>query len=110
MKKIVLLMVMVGMAAFLTGFGGKDGGQEYLGKWQGGRDITLEISHNQGESLLVKKTAPDLFSGEVKTQKLPAIYKDNVLQVSDVNGMYFIMYDKESKTLVDYYGEYSKAE
>lgn len=108
MKKIAFIIVMFGMAAFLTGFGGKDGLGEYLGEWHGGRDITLEITQNQGESVLVKRTAASFLNGQRETKKLPAVYYNNVLQVSDQNGMFFIMYDKNSQTLVDCYGEYSK--
>lgn len=71
------------ISAVLLAGCGADAGSEYIGKWQ---DIkrenrTVQIEKN-GDGLIVRETSPSFLDGKPKTQNLPAVVKDGMLQVN----------------------------
>lgn len=77
-------------------------GSEYLGNWvnTGNVENTLEIVRN-GDGYLVKETRPALFGGqgETRTSNIPAVLKDDLLQMQTALGAISIGHIKESDTL-----------
>lgn len=96
MKKFLLLVVTALLLAC------SKPGSEYLGQWvnTGDAQNTLEIVRN-GEGFLVKETRPALFGGqgETRTNNMPAVLRDDVLQMQTALGAISIGHIKESDTL-----------
>lgn len=57
-------------------------GSEYVGKWQNleKKADVIEIVRN-GTDFLVLKTSPDLFTGRMKTSRIPLQYQNNTLKL-----------------------------
>jgi len=88
---------------------GADAGSEYLGKWQRIKfeKQTLQIDRN-GDNFIVRETGPNMISGGVKTQNLPATLKDGILQISGQIGTVGFVVDKASGHLTGPNAEYQK--
>lgn len=96
MKKVFLLAVTALLLAC------SKPGSEYVGKWvnTGNPENTMEIVRN-GNAFLVKETRPALFGGkgETRTSNVPAVLKDDLLQMQTALGAISIGHIKESDTL-----------
>lgn len=82
MSKVMKRLACVAAALILTACGQK--GNEFVGTWQCVKypSRSAQIERN-GDSFLVKDIAPSVFkSSEIKTNVMPAVYKDGVLQLS----------------------------
>lgn len=90
----------VAVALILSACGQK--GNEFVGNWQCVKypSRSAQIERN-GDNFLVKDIAPSFFkSTEMKTNVMPAVYKDGVLQVSGGFGTANIGYVKDTDTLL----------
>lgn len=94
--------------ALLAGCG-SNAGSEYIGKWVNVKSDkrTLEIERN-GESFMIRNTAPSFIGGKVETKNIPATFKDGVLQVSVGFGTISLAIDKASGNLTDGKAEYKR--
>ena|SRR5215213_8498293 len=71
-------------AAMLLAGCAKVEGEKFVGHWVNvqSQDDVMDIERN-GESFMVRNTTPRFFSRKPKSESYPAIYKDDVLQVSN---------------------------
>ncbi|ADG20889.1 DUF3876 domain-containing protein [Paraburkholderia atlantica] len=99
MVRGIIFSLAVGVVAILGGCGKKDGDQ-FVGKWENqNRKETVEITRN-GDGYLIVDTHPDHLFGGTKTDKIPAIYQNGVLQVATGFGSANVGYDKAHDTLL----------
>jgi len=100
MSKAMSRLACVSLAVLLTACGQQ--GNECIGNWKCVKypSRSAQIERN-GDSFLVKYIAPSIFkSSEVKTEVMPAVYKDGVLQLSIGGATANIGYTKASDTLL----------
>lgn len=97
MKK--LLIGIFAAVAFLVGCS-SNAGNEYVGKWVNVKSEkrTVEIERN-GESFMIRNTEPSFWDGKIKTENIPAIFKDGTLQIQTGFGATIISIDKASGNL-----------
>lgn len=98
MKNIKLLLC-VFFAFFLVAC--SNAGGEYLGKWVNTKNAndTVEITKN-GDGFLITETYPSQFQkNQMDTSKIPAIFKDGLMQISGALGPFSVGHIKESDTL-----------
>ena len=86
------------------------GGSDYVGKWVNVKsdEHTLVIDRN-GESFIIRDTHPSSRDGKVRTENIPATYKDGMLQVQTELGAVSIVIDKASGNLTNGKAEYTRA-
>lgn len=77
-----------------------DSADAYLGKWQHMKNEkeTVEIVRN-GDTYLLKQTAPSIFDGKLATKSVPAVMKDGLMQINAGLGPVTIGHIKSSDTL-----------
>jgi hypothetical protein len=95
------LIFVASVCAFsLLGGCGDHGGDIYLGKLSAPtRHTTLEIAKN-GDNYLVADTHLNFFAGGVKTDKLPAVYKDGMLVIGTGLESQSLGYDKKKDVVL----------
>jgi len=99
------------VALTMAGCGSGDTVPNVVGKWSnvkqgnGSIDITLDITKN-GDGFLVKRTMPDFVDGKLRTDNLPATYKDGMLQVP--SEMLTYSFDQTNGVLTDGKSEYRR--
>ena len=88
-------IVVASVCAFaVLGGCGDHGGDVYLGHWSAqDRHTTLEITKNS-DNYLVANTHLNVFVGGMKTDKLPAVYKDGMLVIGTGLESQSLGYDK----------------
>ncbi|MEB1610777.1 hypothetical protein FHT08_001738 [Xanthomonas campestris] len=98
---LVAMMVLTGCA--------RDVGEQYVGKWVNMKSEknVLSIEHN-GESFLIRDTAPELLGAGVRTKNHPAILNKGVLQVSNTDGTVNYAIDQASGHLSTGDTEYTR--
>ncbi|MBB5735899.1 hypothetical protein FHT09_001639 [Xanthomonas arboricola] len=105
--KALLGSALVAMV-LLTGCA-RDVGEQYVGRWVNMKSEknVLIIEHN-GESFIIRDTAPELLGGGVKTRNHPAILNKGVLQVSSTDGTVNYAIDRASGHLSTGDTEYTR--
>lgn len=100
MSKVMSRVVMITFALILSACGQK--GNEFIGTWQCVKypSRSAQIERN-GNSFLVKDIAPSVFkSSEIKTNVMPAVYNDGVLQLTIASSTANVGYVKATDTLL----------
>jgi hypothetical protein len=86
------------------------GGSEFAGKWVNVKSEkrVLEIERN-GDTFMVRETAPSIMDGSTKTKNIPATLKDGTLQMNSGFGVLTLAVDKSSGNLTSGQAEYKRA-
>jgi len=101
MKKWMKGFASIAVVAVLSACSGK-AGNEYVGNWEATKykNRTLAIEQN-GDNFVIKATEPSRFKrGEFATERMPAVYKDGMLEISTGFGTSKISHVKDTDTLL----------
>lgn len=106
MKRIfgtVLVILLTGCSA--------NSGEEYIGRWVHTKapNVTLTIERN-GDAFILREVRPSFLDGKMKTQNIPAIYKDGMLQIATDFGTKNYAIDRASGNLSAGRSEYRRLE
>jgi hypothetical protein len=103
------LLSTAAMLVLLAGCG-NHGGNEFLGKWVNVKSEkrTIEIVRN-GDSFILRETAPSFIDGKMETKNIPATLKDGTLQVQTGFGVSTLAVDKSTGHLTNGQTEYTHA-
>jgi hypothetical protein len=101
-SSVILLAMLFGCS--------NQGGSEFAGKWVNVKSEkrSLEIQRN-GDSFIVRETAPGIATGELQTKNIPAVLKDGMLQMNNGWGVSSLAVDKSSGHLTNGQAEYKRA-
>lgn len=101
-SSVILLAMLFGCS--------NQGGGEFAGKWVNVKSEkrSLEIERN-GDSFMVRETAPSIMDGTMQTKNIPATFKDGMLQINSGFGVSTLAVDKSSGHLTSGQAEYKRA-
>jgi hypothetical protein len=85
------------------------GGSEFTGKWVNikSEKRMLEIERN-GETFMVRETAPSFIDGSKEVKNIPATLKDGTLQMNSGWGVLTLVVDKSSGHLTSGQAEFKR--
>lgn len=87
-------------AAFMLSACSHSSGDEFLGNWQSpARKTEHIVIERNGDGFMIHDFSPSFFDGKPHETKLPAIYKDGVLQASTGMGTANFGHDAKNDTL-----------
>ncbi|MFX1767988.1 hypothetical protein PWP93_36575 [Paraburkholderia sp. A1RI-2L] len=87
-------------AAFLLAACSKPADDVFIGTWQSpARKTEHIVIERNGDGFMIHDFAPSFFDGKPSERKLPAIYKDGVLQASTGMGTANFGHDAKNDTL-----------
>lgn len=103
------LLSVVALLALLVGCGNQEG-SEFTGKWVNVKSDarTIAIERN-GDSFMIRETAPSFVDGKIQTKNIPATFKDGALQVQTGFGVSTLAVDKSTGHLTNGQAEYKRA-
>ncbi|MCW3587424.1 hypothetical protein [Burkholderia cenocepacia] len=88
-------------SVYFLGGCSKPVGEEFIGSWQSPAHQTEHIEiERSGDSFTIRDIGPTIVNGKPRETKLPAIYKDGVLQVATGMGAATFGHDAKNDTLI----------